>query len=329
MTAPRLISCAVVTMMALSACTSIGSGDPVVGGPTAGGVVGAGTGTGAPPGATTPNGVPTAMELTAEAYRAELDRARGPIRDALKKLDATGGKGLDERLEQTVATMRNALSGLEILVPPTAVKAQHGNYVGTLRGLTDALADAREDVRVQDLCTGPAVLTGVEEIGKITPLRDSAGALAEQGDYPTDVVPVKVGGEKSRRLRNGAFIKSEGRPGRAYLELRNGNNRDAVVVLVRGKKKAITVYVRKKSKFKIHGVRDGKYEIFYTLGVDWDSRNRSFTRSCSFEQFGKSIRFKTIHTARQIRWNDWTLTLNAVAGGTVRPKHLKPNDFPR
>ncbi|MEU7452515.1 hypothetical protein [Streptosporangium roseum] len=326
MTTPRLLSCAVVTVLALTACTSGTSSDPVVGSATAGGVVGT-TGGGGGTGASS-SGTPTPTGLTPEAYRAELDKARGPIREALKKLDATDGKGLDERLERTVAMMEEAVSGLEAVVPPPEVRTEHGDYVGTLRRLVSALSAAQEDVRAQEVCTGPAVLTGVEEAGQLSPVRDSGEALADLGDYRADVVPVKVGKERSRRLSNGKFITSEGRPGRAYLELKNGNSRDAVVVLVRGKKKAIRVYVRKKSKFRIQGVRDGSYKVYYTLGTDWDSKARGFTRSCDFEQFGKSVRFRTVHTATQIRWTDWTITLNAVKGGTVRPKRIKPGDFP-
>ncbi|MBB4943671.1 hypothetical protein FHR32_008072 [Streptosporangium album] len=322
MTTPRLLSCAVVTMLTLSACTSGVPDEPVVGPASASGVVGE---TGETAG---PSGTPAPAELTTEDYRAELDKARGPIRDALKKLNATGGKGLDKRLEQTVSAMEDAVAGLEALAPPSEVKIEHGNYVGTLRQFLSALSAAQEDVRAQDVCTGPAVLTGVEEIGQLSPVRKSAAALAERGDYRTDVIPVKVTEERSRRLSNGKYIRSEGRPGRAYLELKNGNKQDAVVVLVRGKKKAIRVYVRKKSKFRIQGVRDGSYKVYYTLGSDWDSRAGSFTRSCTFEQFGKSVRFKTVYTATQIRWTDWTITLNAVAGGTVPPKRIKPGDFP-
>lgn len=328
MTAPRLLSCAVVTMLTLSACTFTGPAEPVVGPATAGGVVGSGQGTGGEPPTSPSTGSPTTVDLTPEAYRAELDRARGPIRDALGKLNATGGKGLDRRLEQTVATLEGAVAGLEALAPPAEIKIPHGNYVGTLRRFTGMLAGAQEDVRAQEVCTGAGVLTGLEETGQVSPLLESAAALADLGEYRTDVVPVKVPEKRSRRLRNGAFIKSEGRPGRAYLELRNGNRQDAVVVLVRGKKKVITVYVRRKSKFRVQGVRDGKYNIYYTVGTDWDSRVRGFTRSCTFEQFGKSVLFRTVHTATQVRWTDWTITLNAVAGGNVRPKRIKPGDFP-
>ncbi|MGV9771340.1 hypothetical protein [Streptosporangium sp. NPDC003464] len=323
MTTPRLLSCAVITVLALSACTSGAPSEPVVGTSSASGVAGAGGETGAPS-----SGTPTPAGLTTEEYRAALGRARGPIREALKKLDATGVKGLDRRLEQTVTAMEEAVAGLEALTPPPEVGAEHGDYVGALRRLVGALGAAQEDVRAQDVCTGPAVLTGVAESGQLSPVRKSAEALADLGDYSTDVVPVKVAGERSRRLPNGRYIASESRPGRAHLELRNGNTRDAVVVLVRGKKKAIRVYVRKKSKFKIRGVRDGKYKVYYTLGTDWDSKARSFTRSCAFEQFGKSVRFRTVRTATQIRWSNWTMTLNAVAGGTVRPKRIKPGDFP-
>ncbi|MFF5205952.1 hypothetical protein [Streptosporangium sp. NPDC000396] len=325
MSTPRLLSCAVVTMLTLCACTSVTPREPVTGQASASGVVGSGPGFNSGPDVSA-SGTPAAAGLTPEAYRAELDKARGPIREALKKLNATGGKDLDKRLERTVTTVEEAVAGLETLAPPPEVKPEHGSYVDTLRRLAGALAGAKEDVQAQEVCTGPAVLTGVR--GQLSPVRESGAALAGLGDYRADVIPVKVAGERSRRLSNGKFIKSEGRPGRAYLELRNGNKQDAVVVLVRGKKKAITVYVRKKSKFKIQGVRDGKYKVYYTLGVDWDSKARSFTRSCTFEQFGKSVRFKTIYTSTQIRWTDWTITLNAVAGGTVRPKRIKPNEFP-
>ncbi|MFJ2032030.1 hypothetical protein [Streptosporangium sp. NPDC087985] len=320
MRTPRLLSCAVVTVLALSACTSGTSGEPGAG--PSGGMAGGGTET------AEPSGTPVPAELTTGDYRAELGKARGPIRDALKKLNATGGKGLDRRLRQTVATMEDAVTGLETLTPPSEVKLEHDDYVSTLRRFLSALSAAQEDVRAQDVCTGPAVLTGVREVGQLSHLRRSAAALADRGDYRTDVIPVKVTGERSRRLPNGRYIRSEGRPGRAYLELKNGNGRDAVVVLVRGKKKAVRVYIRRKSTFKVRGVRDGSYKVYYTLGTDWDSRVGGFTRSCSFEQFGRSVRFKTVYTATQIRWSNWTITLNAVVGGTVSPRHLKPGDFP-
>ncbi|GHH69431.1 hypothetical protein GCM10017673_19880 [Streptosporangium violaceochromogenes] len=331
MTSPRLLACALAATLTLSACTLTTPEAPVAGPATAGGVVGAEAGAGigtALPSALPSGDVPAVTELTPEAYGAELARARTPIRSALGRLNAAGGKGLDRRVEQTAAEVREAVLGLEALVPPAEARAQHGTYAGTLRRFADALQSARQDVQAQKVCTGPAVLTGLKEGGQVAPLLESAAALASLGDYRTDVVPVKISGERSRRLRNGTFVTSESRTGRAYLEVRNGNAQDAVVVLMRGRTKAVTVYVRGKSRFRVQGVRDGRYTAYYALGTDWDARARGFTRSCAFQEFGRPVRFRTVYTGAQIRWNNWTITLNPVVGGTVRSKHIKPGDFP-
>ncbi|MEU8201026.1 hypothetical protein [Streptosporangium sp. NPDC049046] len=324
MTSPRLLACAVVTVLTLTACTSP-SDDPVVGPATAGGTVGAGTaetGQGAG-GQTSP---PAAVTLTPDEYRAELEQARGPVRDAVKKLAATGGlKTLGKQLQKTSGAVEAAVTRLSALAPPAEVKAQHDSYVEALGRLRASFDTARQDAEDQRVCTGPAVLTGMAQANQLSDVEDVAKELS---GYPASVIPVKAAKKRNRRLSNGRFIASEGRPGRAYLELRNGTRQDAVVVLVRGKKKAVTVYVRRKSNFKIQGVRDGSYKIYYTLGEDWDAKAKTFTRSCDFEQFGKSVRFRTVNTGTQIRWTNWTITLHAVTGGTVKPKKVKPGDFP-
>ena len=88
------------------------------------------------------------------------------------------------------------------------------------------------------------------------------------------------------------------------------------------------LYVRKKAKFKISGVTDGSYRIYFTHGVDWDGKARSFTRECSFERFQSPVRFKTTYTATQIRWHDWRITLHAITGGNAKTSKVDPDDFP-
>ncbi|MGC5010609.1 hypothetical protein ACLQ2R_07585 [Streptosporangium sp. DT93] len=328
MTAPRILSCAVVTLVALTACTSA-PGDPVVGPPTAGGVVGAGEGSGGPASSPEPGdpGVsPGAVALTADEYRTELQEARDPIRDAVKRLAGTGGlKTLGKQLDRTTTAVDGAVTRLGALSPPAEVKAQHDGYVAALRDLSASFGGARQDAASQQLCTGPAVLANMGKEGSLSAVERAAGALS---GYPASVISVKAPKERDRRLSNGSFVASESRSGRGSLELRNGTAQDAVVILVRGGRKAVSVYVRKKSKFKIQGVRDGNYKIYYTFGEDWDSKARTFTRSCDFQQFGKSVRFTTTRTATHIRWSVWTITLHSVVGGNVKPKKINPNDFP-
>ncbi|GAA3022106.1 hypothetical protein [Streptosporangium longisporum] len=324
MTAPRILSCALVTLVALSACSS--AGDPVVGPATAGGVVGTDRGAGGRTSSGAPSAPPGAVALTPDEYRAELKEARDPVRDAVKKLAGTGGlKTLGKQLERTTTAVDGAVTRLAALAPPAEVRTQHDGYVEALRELSAALGSARQDAASQQLCTGPAVLTNMDREGALDTVEQAAKAL---NGYPASVVSVKAAKERDRRLSNGSFIVSESRTGRGSLEVRNGNPQDAVVIMTRGGRKAVGVYVRKKSNFKIQGVRDGNYKIFYTFGEDWDAKARTFTRSCDFQQFGKSVRFTTVTTATQIRWSTWRITLHSVVGGNVKPKKVNPGDFP-
>ncbi|GAA3446061.1 hypothetical protein Pve01_13980 [Planomonospora venezuelensis] len=323
-------------MLALTACSSLlPPSEPVRGQATAGGVVGAfggqsgdrggdqgGDPTGAAP-SSTASATPSPAALAPEDYRAELEQARGPVREALKKLAGTGGKSLDRRVKGVAAAVDDAVARLEPLAPPAELAAQHGNYVGALRSFGTAFDGALQDVQTQQACTGPAVLTGLEKQGELTRMDEAAAAMS---GYPADVVPVKAAGQRNRRLPNGRIIRSESRTGRGSLKIHNGGKRDAVIVMLRGGKRVVTVYVRGKSKATISGVRDGKYKVFYTTGTDWDSR--AFTRSCEFTQFGKTVPFKTTYSGAYVRWNNWTITLHSVKGGTVRSKPLKPDDFP-
>ncbi|GAA3426178.1 hypothetical protein GCM10018953_33610 [Streptosporangium nondiastaticum] len=315
-TTPRLLSCVVITALTLCACTA-GDREPAADRPA--------TGAGADE-TTSSSGTPAPAALTAEEYRSELEKARGPVRDALRKLAATDGpKSLDGRLERTSTTVNDAVTRLAELTPPTEVRTAHDAYLTALRRFAAAFDTARQEAQNQEICTGPAVLTRMEREDELTAVREAARSLS---GYPADVVPVKAAAQRTRRLPNGRYVRSESRTGRGYLELRNGNRQDAVVVVVRGKKKVVTVYVRKKSKFKVRGVRDGSYKVYYTLGDDWDSRARTFTRSCAFERFEKALRFRTTYTATQISWKNWTLTLNPVVGGNARSRRVKPGDFP-
>ncbi|GAA2855298.1 hypothetical protein GCM10010517_13420 [Streptosporangium fragile] len=320
MTAPRTLTLTMVTLLTLTACTSTVD-DPVVGPPVAGGVAGAnrsGDGQNSAP--------PSAAALTPDQYRAELEEARGPVRKAVKRLAGTTKlTNLGKRLGETATAIDGAVERLAALAPPAEVKAQHDAYVEALRGLSVAFGSARQDAEAQHVCTGPAALSRMGKAGELADVEKAAETLA---GYPAGVISVKVAGERKRRLPNGRLITSEGLPGRAYLEVKNGGKQDAVIVLVRGSKKAVTVYVRGKSKFRIQGVRDGNYKVYYSTGEDWDSRARTFTRTCSFEQFGEPLRFKTRQVGTQISWDNWTITLRSATGGNVRPKTVKPGDFP-
>ncbi|MGI5291804.1 hypothetical protein ACQEVF_52025 [Nonomuraea polychroma] len=297
-------------------------GEPRVSG-VAGGQGDAGTNGGG-----TTSSTPSPTALTPEAYKAELDRRHKSMTAAIKGMaSARGVKALDQRVARAEEALSGAADALAALAPPDAVRAQHDAYVASLRDFATELGSTEGKVGARDLCTSSAVLTDLDD--KLAALDEAGEALQSAGDYPADIVDVKAARKQTRRLSNGAFVrKGSTLNGRSSLEIDNGAPRDAVITVVRGGSKAFSVYVRKKAKFKVRGVRDGNYKIFFTQGVDWDGKNKAFTRECSFERFQKSVTFKTTFTATQIRWHDWRITLHAISGGNARTAPVDPDDFP-
>jgi hypothetical protein len=293
-------------------------------------VSGVGGGTGsitANSGPATPQSTaPTA--LTAEAYKSELGTKHKAMLDAINAMvGARTFKTLDQRVQRAQEQLLGASNELAAMTPPQEVRAQHDAYVSSLRAFATQLGTTAGKVGSRNLCTSSAVLT---DLGSRLSSLDKAGeALQGAGGYPADVVTVKAKGKQTRRLGNGHYLRKGSMTGRSSLQIDNGGTRDAVVSVMKGKSRAFSVYVRKKSKFKVRGVRDGTYKIFFTHGVDWDGKSKSFTRDCSFERFQKSVKFKTTFTSTQILWHDWRVTLHAISGGNARTSDVDPEQFPR
>ncbi|MER6829168.1 hypothetical protein ABT352_24530 [Streptosporangium sp. NPDC000563] len=130
--------------------------------------------------------------------------------------------------------------------------------------------------------------------------------------------------EAAARPGNGKILYNRISGGRGKLKVKNGTGRDAVVTLVRGRSKAISVYVRARSTATATGVRDGNYTIFFTSGHRFNTSRGRFAQSPSYQRFTDRLRFTTTTTSSTIG----TLTLNPVRGGNARTTGVNPNDFP-
>ncbi|NUT09147.1 MAG: hypothetical protein HOQ38_01625, partial [Nonomuraea sp.] len=123
---------------------------------------------------------------------------------------------------------------------------------------------------------------------------------------------------------NGRIIYDRISGGRGVLKIKNGTSRDGVVTLVRGRTKAISIYVRARSSARVSDVRDGTYRIYFTTGYRFSSSKGRFTRSATYQRFNDRMRFRTTSSQYTI----WTLTLNPVRGGNARTSSVNPKDFP-
>jgi hypothetical protein len=130
--------------------------------------------------------------------------------------------------------------------------------------------------------------------------------------------------EAAARPANGKILYDRISGGQGALKVKNGTTRDAVVTLVRGKSKAISVFVRARSTATVNDVRDGTYRIYYTSGYRFSTSKGKFGRSAVYRRFDRLLSYTTTTTQSTI----WTLTLNVVRGGNASTSGVNPKDFP-
>jgi hypothetical protein len=126
------------------------------------------------------------------------------------------------------------------------------------------------------------------------------------------------------RPGNGKILYHRVGGGRGVLKIKNGNATDGVITLVKGKTKALSIYVRAKSTASVKDVRDGAYRVYFTTGYRFSVSKGRFTRNAIYRKFDDRLRFTTTSTSYSI----WTLTLHTVRGGKARTSPVNPKDFP-
>jgi hypothetical protein len=128
----------------------------------------------------------------------------------------------------------------------------------------------------------------------------------------------------TRRLATGTVVKQTGAMnGDGELTVENGLGLDAVAVLSR-ETWLLAVYVQNNSSHTITGIPDGDYELFFTLGEDWDAGQGAFTRRRDLSRFEESFPFTSTSTTYSV----WSVTLHAVPGGTASSQDVPESQFP-
>jgi hypothetical protein len=272
----------------------------------------------------------TSAAVSPEVYRTTLLAATAPINTALTELaKARSLKELSARVTDLEGAANQAAAKLGRQAPPAAVAAEHARLAAALRQFDSDLTALGDDVDGHGLCTASSARAQLGRAGGTTALREAAAALAAKA--PDDQVSLELPSAQkpsARRPPNGHFVRSGSRGGRGTLTVDNGGDSDAVITLAKGKHPAISVYVRKDKKYKVTGVADGTYKVFFTGGNDWDGSARRFARKCAFQQFDDKLTFRTTRTATEIRWSTWSISLQPVLGGTASTSDVDPNDYP-
>jgi hypothetical protein len=153
----------------------------------------------------------------------------------------------------------------------------------------------------------------------------NAAVAAPQAAVPAVSTTTTAATESAAaRPANGRILYRGISGGLGRLTIKNGLKRDGVVTLVRGGKKAISVYVRAGRTATVRNIKDGTYRIFFTTGYRYSVSKKRFTRSATYQRFRNILRFRTYGNQYTI----YQLTLHQIVGGNARTDHVNPRNFP-
>jgi hypothetical protein len=268
--------------------------------------------------------------VSVQEYGTTLAGAVDPLESALKDLaKAKGYKGLERRVTAVETGAAQAVTELTQVTPPAELAGGHSQLVTALQAFHGELGNVSSQVGDRALCTGSAVRAGVGDADGTSALRDALAAVsAKLPDDPPALTLPSAGQKVGSRPPNGKLLRAGNTGGRSELTIENGGSHDAVVTLSKGRRPVISVYVRKDKTYTVKSVPDGSYTVFFTGGSGWDGTARAFGRGCAFKRYEDPLKFRTRQDAGGIYWQNWTITLQPVIGGTARTEDVNPDDFP-
>ena len=158
-----------------------------------------------------------------------------------------------------------------------------------------------------------------------TPPVSAQSSAAPAPPGTVTLVPAASTAIVTSRPPNGTILYAGISGGLGRLTIKNGPSQDGVVTLVRGRSKAISVYLRARSSTTVRNIKPGTYTIYYTTGspFSFSIPKGRFTRGATYWRFNDRLRF-----AAPPRYTIGSLTLYAVSNGNAPTTQIPPGDYP-
>ena len=113
--------------------------------------------------------------------------------------------------------------------------------------------------------------------------------------------------------------------GQGELNVKNGTDGDGVVILADlDDEPLLAAYIRSGESYRLTGIPDGEYRLFFSKGDRWDDKKKAFTRRVSRQRFEDAFLFTSTATSYSV----WDVTLYGVAGGNAGAVDVAEGQFP-
>ncbi|HEY2203509.1 MAG TPA: hypothetical protein VGH99_03395 [Pseudonocardia sp.] len=284
-----------------------------------------------------PPAAPPPPVSTPGGYQAMLTETDRSIGDALAQVGRT--PSLDQLAQQVLSTAGVVSAAGEQLrnsgPVPATVNQDNNTLIDGLHQFAEQLAYLSQQINGHAICTAPVALRAISTAPSTPGLRAVAGDLAAaRGDRPAyhwgqSLPPAQD--QTNRTLPNGAVVldRRAGASGDGVLEVRNDGAADAVVMLSRGGSTLLSLAVSGGRTGRVDGVPDGDYDLFYTVGGDWDTGLSAFSRDCEFHRFTSPTTFTTRPAAGGSAYTIQTITLRGAADDSADTTQVLPDGLPR
>ena len=132
------------------------------------------------------------------------------------------------------------------------------------------------------------------------------------------------------RPDTGTFIKESMMDGRGELDIINNGADDAVAALKENKTGILVgaVYIRGGDVFKLIGIEDGSYDLYFKQGQSWNASLQKFDDEAGQSRMDDPLTFETVRVPEGIRYSMVEITLNEVPGGNTIAIPVDDEEFP-
>lgn len=268
---------------------------------------------------------PTPAALSPAAYQAELATADGAVGPALEQvITAQSLETLTIELGEAQTAATDAANRLNDLLPPAEIGAVHADLTAGLHQLATDLSQLTGEVASLQLCAAPSVTASLSTNDGMNRLRAAAVALGQSGYQWGQFLPQPTA-PTDRHLPNGHIVVDNRAPGSNQMEVDNGTGQDAVVTLSQAGRAIVSLYVASGQGATLRRISDGAYDLYYTVGTDWDEPLRTFTRACAFSRFDQLATF----TSTRSEYTVLSIGLQPTISGTATTSEVDPEVFPK
>ena len=132
----------------------------------------------------------------------------------------------------------------------------------------------------------------------------------------------------STRPETGTYIKDIDRNGSGVLVIHNNWRMDTVAVLADQNVRPLTaVFIRAKESLNITGIKDGNYNLYFTVGNYWDAEDRKFDSVFGYYRYSSPLSFKTTDIGDELEYSIYELDLYEAAGSNFLPDYFQFPDL--